>query len=144
MRHFKYCSPMRVTLGKGSFSFPQGLHSGFGSRGCCRKRTAGCNESMYSPAALAAFPSYPVLSTFQTTVSDTGPQPCAATAVLDRWVCPRGLQPWFQKAWSGVKLIGDVLMSSGQCTETECECVAVYRNGLGMSCLGTLVTLSVH
>jgi len=62
---------------------------------------------MYSLVAPAVFPSYPVLSTFQAAVSNTGPQLCAATAVLDRWVCPRGLQPWFQKAWIEAKLIVD-------------------------------------
>lgn len=148
MRHFKYCSPMRVTLGKGSFSFPLGLHSSFGSRGCCRKRTAGCNESMYSPAAPPAFPSYPALSTFQTAVSDIGPQPCAATAVLDRRVCPRGLQPWFQKAWIGAKIIVDDLIAASYVIwgmhRIECECIVVYSNSLSMSCLWTLVTPSVH
>lgn len=103
---------------------------------------------MYSPAA---FPSYPVLSTFRPTVSDTGPQPSAATAVLIRWVYPKGLKPWFQKAWTGAKLIVDGLIAAFfffyvTCAmhHIECEYIAVYSNGLSMSLLWSLGSLGFH
>lgn len=148
MRHFKYCSPMRVTLGKGSFSFPQGLHSSFGSRGCCQKRTAKCNESMYSPAAPAAFSSYPGLSTFQTTICGTGPQPCAATPKLDGQVSPKGLTLFLKGLdWSKIRRCFNCFFLhhlGNEKNRAACECIIVYCNGLGMSCLWSLVTSSVH
>lgn len=147
MRHFKYCSPMGVTLGKGSFSFPQGLHSSFGSRGCCQQRTARCYESMYSPATLTAFLSYSGLSTSQTAVCSTDPQP--QLFLLDR-SSPVTSDLSFKRSGLVSKINGSFnhffLCHLGNAwNRTGCEYIVVYIvMALIWSSLRPLVTSSIH